>query len=214
VSRRDNHRSAATDNPHPDCRAPLIQIVAPQPRIALASCVRLPINRSLTPTNINAACCSDVLTGSNRIVGRLIASHSASGSASSFLPLFQVWLGQLGCDQLHLVTEPAQHARPVVGSAAGPCGNHRRPKPPKERHHLHAPKLLGRNRLLGTSMPSVAVHTNGTIPVGFRLSAPDRRRVAVGLTAPPGSPRHRTHSPPSAGRRLDQGDSDAIPFSV
>jgi hypothetical protein len=29
VSRRDNHPHAATDNPHPDCRAPLIQIVAP-----------------------------------------------------------------------------------------------------------------------------------------------------------------------------------------
>lgn len=33
---RDNHHPAATDNPHPDCRAPLIQIVAPQTLGALA----------------------------------------------------------------------------------------------------------------------------------------------------------------------------------
>jgi hypothetical protein len=32
VSRRDNHPPAATDNPHPDCRGPLILIVAPYAR--------------------------------------------------------------------------------------------------------------------------------------------------------------------------------------
>ena len=36
--------------------------------------------------SIKAACCSAVFTGTKRIVGRLIASHSASASAASFLP--------------------------------------------------------------------------------------------------------------------------------
>ncbi len=58
---------------------------AAKPQMALASCVRLQISRSRTPTNIKAACCSAVFTGTNRIVGRLIASHSASASAASFL---------------------------------------------------------------------------------------------------------------------------------
>jgi hypothetical protein len=40
------------------------------------------------PDSIRAACCSAVFTGTNRIVGRLIASHSASASAASFLPRF------------------------------------------------------------------------------------------------------------------------------
>ena len=36
--------------------------------------------------SIKAACCSAVFTGTKRIVGRLIASQSASASAASFLP--------------------------------------------------------------------------------------------------------------------------------
>src|SRR5881275_106141 len=39
-----------------------------------------------TPVSIKAACCSAVVTGTKRFVGRLIASHSASASAASFLP--------------------------------------------------------------------------------------------------------------------------------
>ena len=45
-----------------------------------------PVERSRKPTSISAACCSAVLTGTKRMVGRLIASHSASASAASFLP--------------------------------------------------------------------------------------------------------------------------------
>jgi hypothetical protein len=36
--------------------------------------------------NLYAACCCAVFTGTNRIVGRLIASHNASASAASFFP--------------------------------------------------------------------------------------------------------------------------------
>src|SRR5450756_2180428 len=54
--------------------------------MALANCVRLRISRSRTPTSIKAACCSAVFTGTKRIVGRLVASQSASASAASFLP--------------------------------------------------------------------------------------------------------------------------------
>ena len=41
------------------------------------------IERASIPTNISAACCSAVFTGTERIVGRLIASHSASGVATT-----------------------------------------------------------------------------------------------------------------------------------
>ncbi len=44
------------------------------------SCVRLRISRSRNPTIIRAACCSVVFTGTKRIVGRLIASQSASSA--------------------------------------------------------------------------------------------------------------------------------------
>jgi hypothetical protein len=54
--------------------------------MALVNCVRLRISRSRTPTSIKAACCSAVFTGTKRIVGRLVASQSASASAASFLP--------------------------------------------------------------------------------------------------------------------------------
>ena len=42
--------------------------------------------QALVPASICAACCSAVFAGTNRMVGRLIASHSASASAASFLP--------------------------------------------------------------------------------------------------------------------------------
>jgi hypothetical protein len=50
--------------------------------------MRAEVSRSRKPTIIRAACCSAVFTGTKRIVGRLIASQSASGSAVSFLPRF------------------------------------------------------------------------------------------------------------------------------
>ena len=43
--------------------------------------------RELTPC-INTACCSTVFTATNRIVGRVTASHIASASAASVLPRF------------------------------------------------------------------------------------------------------------------------------
>jgi len=55
------------------------------PRIALPSWVRLRTRRSRMVTSISAACWSTVLTGTKRMVGRLIASHRASASAASFL---------------------------------------------------------------------------------------------------------------------------------
>src|SRR4029077_2744116 len=56
------------------------------PRIALISIVRCLTSRSRTPSIVSAACCSAVLTGTNRMVGRLIASQIASASIFSFLP--------------------------------------------------------------------------------------------------------------------------------
>jgi hypothetical protein len=40
------------------------------------------------PASIKAACCSAVFTGTNRMLGRLIASQIASASAASFLLRF------------------------------------------------------------------------------------------------------------------------------
>jgi hypothetical protein len=54
------------------------------------------ISRSRTTTSIKAACCSAVFTGTKRIVGRLIASHSASASAASFLPRLTYGLTSCG----------------------------------------------------------------------------------------------------------------------
>src|SRR5712671_6033650 len=48
------------------------------------------------PTSISAACCSAVFTGTKRIVGRLIASQSASASAASFLPRLTYGLTSCG----------------------------------------------------------------------------------------------------------------------
>src|SRR6266478_2426817 len=56
------------------------------PRSALISIVRCLTSKSRTPSIVSAACCSAVLTGTNRIVGRLIASQIASASIASFLP--------------------------------------------------------------------------------------------------------------------------------
>src|SRR6266436_3951806 len=52
--------------------------------MALLNCVRLRISRSRTPTSIKPACCSAVFTGTKRIVGRLIASQSASACTAGF----------------------------------------------------------------------------------------------------------------------------------
>src|ERR1700730_9965162 len=64
--------------------------------MALLNCVRLRISRSRMPTSIKAACCSAVFTGTKRIIGRLIASHSASASAASFLPRLMYGLTSCG----------------------------------------------------------------------------------------------------------------------
>src|SRR6202165_4531428 len=64
--------------------------------MALLNCVRLRISRSRTPTSIKPACCSAVFTGTKRIVGRLIASQSASASAASFLPRLMYGLTSCG----------------------------------------------------------------------------------------------------------------------
>ncbi len=56
------------------------------PRIALISIVRCLTSISRTPSMVSAACCSTVLTGTNRMVGRLIASQIAAASIASFLP--------------------------------------------------------------------------------------------------------------------------------
>ena len=42
--------------------------------------------RSRAVISMRAACCSSDLTGTNRMPGRVTASHRASASAASFLP--------------------------------------------------------------------------------------------------------------------------------
>ena len=73
--------------------------------MVLASCVRLRISLSRTPTSIKAACCSVVFTRTKRIVGRLIASPSASAIRRVVLAAFDVGLDQLRSDQLHRMPE-------------------------------------------------------------------------------------------------------------
>src|SRR3954469_24796690 len=87
--------------------------------MALLNCVRLRINRSRTPTSINTACCSAVFTGTKRMVGRLIASHSASASAGIVLAALDVRLDQLSRDQLHRMPEGLQQSCPVITRTAG-----------------------------------------------------------------------------------------------
>src|SRR5229473_3353800 len=70
-----------------------------QARILLAvfgSCVRRRISASRVPASMSAACCPAVFTGTNRIVGRLIASQIASASAASFLFRFTYGLTYCG----------------------------------------------------------------------------------------------------------------------
>src|SRR3954451_13948582 len=74
------------------------------PRMALLNCVRLRISRSRTPTSIKTACCSTVFTGTKRIVGRLIASQSASASAASFLP--RLTYGLTSCGAINFTVCP------------------------------------------------------------------------------------------------------------
>src|SRR3954454_20252641 len=76
-----------------------------------ASCVRLRISRSRTPTSIKAACCSAVFTGTNRIIGRFIASHSAFRVSRIVLAALDVGLNQLRRDQLHRVPELTRRQR-------------------------------------------------------------------------------------------------------
>src|SRR6187200_1083840 len=55
------------------------------PRKAFTSAVRWRTSRSRPRCSSSAACCSAVLAGTNRIVGRTTASQIASASAASFL---------------------------------------------------------------------------------------------------------------------------------
>ncbi len=54
----------------------------------LTNCVRCLTRRSRVRCMDSAACCSGDFTGTNRIVGRLTASQTASASAASVFPRF------------------------------------------------------------------------------------------------------------------------------
>jgi hypothetical protein len=54
----------------------------------LESCDFTVTRRSRTVINMQAACRSFDFNGTNRMLGRVTASHSASASAASFLPRF------------------------------------------------------------------------------------------------------------------------------
>src|SRR5215469_13364334 len=88
------------------------------PRIALISIVRCLTSRSRTPSIVSAACCSAVLTGTNRMLGRLIASQIRLGVDLVILAALDVGLDVLRRHQHHLVPQAAQHPRPVVRGAA------------------------------------------------------------------------------------------------
>src|SRR5271166_5945204 len=120
--------------------------------MALANCVRLRISLSRTPTSIKAACCSVVFTGTKRIVGRLIASQSASASAASFLP--RLTYGLTSCGAISFTVCPndcssrAKWWLAPQASIAITVGASL-----EERHHLLAPQLLTQNRHFGGIHP-------------------------------------------------------------
>src|SRR6516162_5671794 len=71
------------------CLGPLATVTpnsAAWPRMALISIVRCLTSKSRTPSIVSAACCPALLTGTNRVLGRPIASQIASASIASFLP--------------------------------------------------------------------------------------------------------------------------------
>src|SRR5215218_9634947 len=75
---------------------------------------------------MRAACCSAVFTGTNRIVGRLIASQIASASAASFLP--RLTYGLASCGAISFTSCPndcsrrAQWCEPPQASRATTVG--------------------------------------------------------------------------------------------
>src|SRR5277367_56516 len=87
--------------------------------MALLSWVRRAINCARSPSSINAACCSSLLTATNCIVGRLMAPlaqlpRPEMRSAAGLHPDHGSW--QLGkkCQHLTATQLPAQH-RPLGG---------------------------------------------------------------------------------------------------
>src|SRR5437660_11769674 len=140
------------------CLGPLAVVTpnsAAWPRIALISIVRCLTSRSRTPSIVSAACCSAVLTGTNRMVGRLIASQIASTSIASFLPRLTPAFAGAGSrldvlrrDQQHLVPQAAQPPRPVMRSAARLEADSRRRQFGEEFLDLAAPQLSPQHRRL------------------------------------------------------------------
>ena len=107
---------------------------------------------SRTPISISAACCSAVLTGTKRIVGRLIASHSAAASAASFLP--RLTYGFTSCGASSFTSWPSRSARaPSSATHRRPPGRSPSARAWRKTQHLLAPQLLRSTGCSAASTP-------------------------------------------------------------
>src|SRR5437764_6145494 len=117
-------------------------------RSAFTSVVRCRTSLSLPRCRRTAACCSAVLIGTNRIVGRRTASQIASASAASVL-LRLTYAFTLRRHQPDLVAGCLQLPRPVVRRRAGFESNQTTRQFGKEGDDLTPPKPFAQNAFPG-----------------------------------------------------------------
>src|SRR4051812_22318126 len=89
-----------------------------RPRIWLACAVRALTNPWWTRCSDRTACCSTLLTGTKRMLGRATASQIRLGVGDVVLVALDVGLDELRRHQPSVVAEALQRACPVVSAAA------------------------------------------------------------------------------------------------
>ena len=110
-------------------------------RNALMSCVRWRTSRSRERCSMSAACCSIVLTGTNRMLGRVTASQMRRCIGSIVLGALDVGLHIARGHQPHGMAELRQLACPMMGRRAGLHADEARRQLLEELDHLATPEL-------------------------------------------------------------------------
>jgi hypothetical protein len=95
-------------------------------RIWFACAVRALTKPCLTRCTDRIPCCSILLIGTKRMLGRLTASQIASASATSLLFRFHVWLHELRRHQPYRVPEALERTAPVMRTRTCLHPNHTR----------------------------------------------------------------------------------------
>src|SRR5690349_15597223 len=117
------------------------------PRIWLPCAVRALTNAWRARCKHSTLCCSAVLIGTKRMLGRATASQIASASATIVLVRLDVRLDELRGHQLYLVAQRLQLPRPMVRAAAGFHASQARRHIGEKRGYLIALELPLQHRL-------------------------------------------------------------------